>query len=386
MSLLAILFWLCISGVIYIYAGYPIMIGFFARFFSKPVRKSSNTFSASIVISIYNEAPRLAAKLKNILSSEGSSRIVQILIGSDGSNDEPERIIREVDDPRIQLIPYSTRRGKPSILNDLIPKATGDIVIMMDVRQRLDHHALTSLLDNFSDPSVGVVSGELVFERSETDSSAAGGIDAYWRYEKWIREREGRFQSVPGATGALYAVRRELVSPIPAGAALDDVLIPMQAIQCNEFRCVLDPAAVMFDRPAQNTAQESIRKQRTLAGCVQLLRYHPEWCLPGGHPIWWQFISHKIARLISPFLMLGALVFSALLAPIHPAYGWLLTGQVLFYVLGVWGLIRKEVAPKSFVYFLPRMIGIFISMQGAIVMGWGKGIRHSNLALWHKAG
>jgi len=385
MSLLAILFWFCVTGLFYIYAGYPMLIGFLARYFPKPVRRSTNQLSASIVISAYNEAPRLAAKLQNVLSLEGSDRIAQILIGSDGSSDHPELVIRDINDARIQLVPFSTRRGKPSILNDLVPMVTSDIIIMMDVRQRLDNQALIALLNNFSDPSVGVVSGELVFERSETDTSAAGGIDAYWRYEKWIREREGRFQSVPGATGALYAIRRELARPIPAGAALDDVLIPMQAIKQKGYRCILEPAAIMYDRPAQNSANESIRKQRTLAGCVQLLRYHPEWCLPGGHPIWWQYISHKIARLISPFLLMGSLAFAASLALTHLTYGLLLIGQVLFYILGIWGLVGKEGESRSLLFFLPRVIGIFLAMQATILAAWIKGISNSNLALWHKA-
>lgn len=369
MSALAILFWLSVFGVFYSYAGYPILIGLLARLFPKPVSKAPNTLSVTVVISVYNEAVGLPVKLRNIRSCVGSDRINQILIGSDGSTDHPEQAIHDLFDSRIKLIAFPERRGKPTILNDLVPLATGDILVMMDVRQRLDDNVLPALLDNFSDPAVGVVSGELVFERSESDSSAAEGIDAYWRYEKWIRDRESRFDSVPGATGAIYAIRRELVKPIPAEAALDDVLIPMNAINLG-YRCIFEPRAKIYDRPAQNPAQEAVRKRRTLAGCVQLLKYHPAWCLPFGHPIWWQFGSHKIARLFSPFLMAGALLICIPLAFNNLLYTFLLIGQTLFYALGLLGH--------------PRVIQLFLHMQVALLMAWRDGLGQNNLAKWRK--
>ncbi|HMO52596.1 MAG TPA: glycosyltransferase family 2 protein [Kiritimatiellia bacterium] len=382
MSALPILFWFCVAGVFYIYAGYPLLVGLCARLVPKPVQKAPNTFSATIIISIHNEAPRLAAKLRNILAGNGSDRIVQLLIGSDGCTDHPEIALRELNDPRIHLVACPERRGKPSMLNDLIPQATGDILIMMDVRQRLDEQALTALLDNFSDPSVGVVSGELVFERDASDTAAAGGIDAYWRYEKWIRDREARFGSVPGATGALYAIRRERTRPIPADAALDDVLLPMLAI-AQGVRCVFEPAARIYDRPAQDAHREAIRKRRTLAGNVQLLRYHPLWCLPGGHPIWWQFASHKIARLFSPFLLVGALATSLALAA-HPLFLAFALAQIAAWSLAM--LHRWNIGPRS--GSLGRLAGwlsVFLIMQVNILLAWWDGLTARNLARWKKA-
>lgn len=340
-----------------------------------------------MIISVYNEAPRLSSKLRNILSADGADRIKDVLIGSDGSTDQPANVIQEFNDTRIKLFPFHARRGKPSILNELIPRATGDILLMLDVRQRLDQYAIPALLDCFSDPGIGVVSGELVFECGTSDTSAAKSIDAYWRYEKWIRDGESRFRSVPGATGALYAIRRELAKPIPAESALDDVLIPMQAVAAG-YRCVLEPSAKIYDLPAQDARQEAIRKRRTLAGCVQLLRLHPAWCLPGGHPIWWQFFSHKIARLFSPFFLAGSLLFLIPLITGPIPYRILLAGQILFYMLGAWGVYQKKLADHASyaggLRSLARMIGVFLSMQAALLVGWKDGLSRSNLAVWKK--
>ena len=374
---LVILFWFSAAGVFYIYFGYPACIGLLARLFPKPVKKGPNNLTATVMISIYNDAPRLAAKIHKLLSIKDADRIVQILIGSDGISDQPEEAIRELHDPRIQVISFPERRGKPSVLNDLIPRATGDTLIMMDVRQRLDEQVIPALLDNFSDSAVGVVSGEMMFERDDADSSAAGSIDAYWRYEKWIRDRESRYGSVPGATGALYAIRRELAKPIPAESALDDVLIPMQAI-AQGARCIFEPNAKIYDRPAQATAQEAIRKRRTLAGCVQLLKFYPKWILPFGHPIWWQYGSHKISRLFSPwFLMIAFASSTALMS--NPLYMTLLILQVGFYTLGWIGHACRN-APRPL-----SLISIFIAMQITLIRAWSDALTRRNLALWSRA-
>lgn len=375
MSVAAILFWVSALGFLYTYAGYPLLIGLLARVFPRPVRKAPNELTISVVMSVYNDAPRLAEKLRNILSCEGAERIREILVGSDGSTDDPAGAAAEVADPRVKLTVFPERRGKPSVLNDLIPRAAGDVLVMMDVRQRLDPHALPALLDNFSDPAVGVVSGELIFETPDQNAGEAGGIDAYWRYEKWIRARESRFASVPGATGALYALRRELAAPIPAEAALDDVILPMQAI-ARGARCIFESGAKIYDVPAADAAREAIRKRRTLAGCVQLLRWYPAWSVPFAHPIGWQFGSHKIARLFSPALLAVALASSLALIG-NPLYAVLAGLQAAAYALALLGAVG--------IPGLPAKAWMFLAMQRALVLAWVDGLGRRNLALWRKA-
>lgn len=382
MNLVIWLFWLSAAAILYIYVGYSLLINLLAKLAEKPVKKAPNDLSVTIIMSVYNEAPRLAEKIRNIQALEGESRITQILIGSDGSSDDPEAALRDVEDPRAALFAFSERRGKPSVLNDLISHARGDVLVMMDARQRIDSKALTALLDNFSDPSVGVVSGELVFEHSETDTASASSIGSYWTFEKRLRSQESRIGSVPGATGALYAIRRELALPISPNTALDDVIIPMLAIK-QGYRCLFEPAALVYDTPNQDIEREAIRKRRTLAGCVQLLKLHPSWIFPGGHPIWWQFSSHKIARLYSPFLLIALFIFSVLLRQ-HSFFYACTVLQVLGYFLAVLG---KVIGPKKSVpaFKLLNVAAVFLTMQITLVRAWIDGLSRNNLALWVKA-
>lgn len=380
MSFWETIFWLSLLGIFYVYAGYPLIIGWLAWLFPRPVKATSiPPVQVSVIISCHRETNRLGEKLANMLASDEVGRIREILVGLDG--DPGEALEGIPTSPVIQIITFPERRGKPAVLNDLIPRATGDILVMMDVRQRLDPGALPALIKNFSDPSVGVVSGELVFESGPSGVSDASTIAKYWQLEKWLRLREGRFASVPGATGALYAIRRELALPVPEVAALDDVIIPMQAI-AQGFRCIFEPGARIYDQPARDASREAIRKRRTLAGCVQLLTLYPRWFLPFGHPIWWQFASHKTGRLFSPFLLgLAGIANAHIFA--QPLYTITGLGQLLLYTLAIVSMSLKQRSSRPTQVIRP--LGVFLHMQFTLLQAWRDGLFRANLARWDRA-
>lgn len=328
------LFWLSAIGLVYLYLGYPALAWLVARLRPKPVRKAPYAGSCSVVVAAYNEAETLPRKLASLLSSVDGERISEILVGSDGSSDGTVQAVEALCDKRVRVVGFPERRGKAAVLNDLVPQCRSEVVVLTDARQEIEPGALAALLANFSDDRIGVVSGELVF-RGGSETVAARGVGFYWRYEKFIRRNESRFGSVPGATGALYAMRRDLFRPIHADSLLDDVAIPMQAV-VGGARCVFEDGAIVYDRPAESVAAENIRKRRTIAGNAQLIALYPAWLLPWRNPIWFQYVSHKLGRLLSPFFLLGALCASAALAR-DPLYAGLLSGQVLFYVLALAG-------------------------------------------------
>jgi hypothetical protein len=59
---------------------------------------------------------------------------------------------------------------------------------------------------------------------------------------------------------------------------------------------------------------ESRRKTRTLAGNYQILAQEPRLLLPFVNPVWLQYMSHKVGRLVVPWALLGVLLSSRLLA------------------------------------------------------------------------
>ena len=373
-------FWISAICLIYIYLGYPALVWIAARLCPRPIRKQAFGGSVSVVIAAWNEEKRIAAKLANVLQSGISDRILDVLVASDGSTDGTANAARSVADPRIRVVEYAERRGKAATLNDVIPQCRGEVAVLTDARQELDPSALENLLAAFADSQVGVVSGELVFRRGENDTTAAQGIGAYWSYEKFIRRHESRFGSVPGATGALYAIRRELFQPVPADTLLDDVVIPMQTV-LRGFRCVFEETAWIYDTPSQSPAQEAVRKRRTIAGNAQLVRLYPGWLLPWRNPIWFQYVSHKMGRLLSPFLLLGCLIGNMLLLREFP-YAILGVVQAAFYAAAAMGWLFQRAGKRAGgILAVPFM---FVSLNSVTLQGVWDVVRGRTNALWLK--
>lgn len=358
-------FWGCMAGLAYIYVGYPAMIWLLSRRKPAAGRKSLPPVKVSVVIVAFNEEHRLPQKLANILGLDDAAKIVEIIIGSDGSTDDTVGAVHRYGDPRVRVVPFTSRRGKPAVLNDLIPQCQGDVVLFSDCRQVFDRMVLTKLVENFADPHVGVVSGELVLRSSPGETTAANGIGLYWKYEKFIRKCESRYRSVPGATGACYAIRKSLFKPLKPQVILDDVAIPMQAMS-QGYRCLLEPGAIAYDEPSKYPGQEAIRKRRTIAGAAQLLRDYPEWLNPLRNPIWFEFVSHKVLRLVSPLFLAGAGVLNCLLLDI-PAYRVLFVLQLAMYASALIGWTYQKRGRRS-VLFGPSLMFLALNVTTALAL------------------
>src|SRR5207253_7254897 len=174
---------------------------------------------------------------------------------------------------RIRVILNQESRGKAGGLDDAIKVARGEIVVFTDARQAIELDAVRLLAENFADSAVGCVSGELMLGNPGT-GEAAKGLGLYWLIEKKIRELESASGSVVGATGALYAVRRELLVPLPSETILDDVYLPMQVLR-QGARVVFEPRARAWDAPNLGTGREFARKVRTLSGNYQVVQLAP---------------------------------------------------------------------------------------------------------------
>ncbi len=373
--------WASVSGLFYIYAGYPLAVWLLARSRRRAEQPAAvSNVRVSVVIAAYNEENRIAAKIRNVLQSRGV-RLTDIRIGSDGSTDGTVAAARSVEDPRVHVTEFSQRRGKPSVLNDLVPQCEGEVVVFADVRQVLEPDAIARLVEALHRPGVGVASGELRFRPAEaTGSVAARGIGAYWHYERWIRRNESAFRGVPGATGALYAIWKRLFAPIPPQTILDDVMIPMQAVERGS-RCVFVPDAVVWDTPSADCRAESIRKRRTIAGAAQLLWLRPDWLLPWRNPLWWEFVSHKLARLLSPILLMAALVANVVLSSVPP-YTALLALQALFYgsAAAGWCLQRAGRSPR---YLAVQVM--FVTLNAVTLAALWDAVRGRCAVTWRRA-
>ena len=304
-------FWTCGLLLAHIFSGYPLWIWLQARLFPRPLHKQGITPTVSVVIAAYDGADYIQSKLTNLGNLHYPDDKLEIIIACDGCHDDTAQLARQFGDRRVRVLELPTRRGKAACLNSAIGEARGEMLLLTDVRQKLAPQALRELVANLADPTVGAVGGELML--SDPETGFAQSVDAYWRYEKLIRYAESRSGSTIGVSGALYAMRRELFQPLPDGTVLDDVLIPMRVIAAGQ-RVVFEPAALAWDRATQAPVEERRRKIRTLAGNCQLIQLAPWLLLPWRNPAWFRFVSHKLLRLLGPWLLLMLALTSACLA------------------------------------------------------------------------
>jgi poly-beta-1,6-N-acetyl-D-glucosamine synthase len=361
---MVLLFLTSAAAIAYVYVGYPLLLAAWARIAPRPPKKRPYAPGAwpaiSIIVAARNEAARLPGRIENLLALpyEGHR---EILVISDGSTDGTAAALAPfVDRGEVRLLDVPAG-GKPLALNAGVASARGDILVFADARQRFNRLALVSLVSNFGDPDVGGATGELVLdcESGASSSSVGEGVGAYWKYEKWLRRHESLIRSTLGATGAIYALRRPLWRPLPAETLLDDVLAPMRVV-LGGWRMVFDEEAVAEDRVAQDGAAEARRKRRTLAGNYQILAQEPRLLLPFANPVWLQYLSHKVGRLIVPWALIGALVSNAALAAEHWVFGLALTAQAAFYTLaglGAWLEARDRTGGERFSGELPVALG-----------------------------
>jgi poly-beta-1,6-N-acetyl-D-glucosamine synthase len=336
-------FWISAAVIGYSYLGYPLWLWLRSRWSPCPVRRGASEPAVSAVMVVRNEEEAIARKLENLLGLEYPAGKLEVVVVSDGSSDGTDGILaRFGGDPRVRTIRKTASQGKAAGLNDAMQSARGDVLLFTDARQQIEPGALRLLVENFADPEVGAASGELMLgdpARGET----AKGMGLYWRVEKIIRELESASGSVAGATGAIYCARRELLDPLPEGTILDDVLLPMQVAR-RGFRVVFDSRARAWDSPNLGEQREFSRKVRTLSGNYQLLQLAP-WLLGGGNPIRFEFVSHKLSRLVVPFGLLGLLT-AAMFLP-QAFYRAALAAQLTFYALSLAALGGLRIGPLS---------------------------------------
>ena len=298
-----LIFGLSAAFCLYTLAGYPLLLWALARLRGRNIRKAPMSLSVSVILPVHNGEHWIAAKLDSIAALNYPAELIEILVVDDGSTDGTRQVVDGyTGGGRVQLIELP-RGGKAAALNAAMSRASGEILFFTDVRQALGPHSLANLVACFADPDVGVASGELVIRDSAGIEEASVGL--YWKYEKWIRKQLSRLDSVPGATGCIYAMRRSLARPLPEDTLVDDMYLPLGAFFAG-YRVVLDDSALAFDYPTQ-LASEFRRKVRTLAGVYQVMRQYPALLGPRNR-MWFHFISHKLGRLVMPWALLAAAV------------------------------------------------------------------------------
>jgi glycosyltransferase involved in cell wall biosynthesis len=350
-----ILFVLSLSGILYTYIGYPVAIWMLAILRPRPWLTGETTPSVSIVLAVHNGVSLLSRKIQHLLELDYPN-VHEIIVVSDGSTDGTAELLQQHQHHRLKSIVFTEHRGKAVAVNAGMATATADVILFVDIRPEIAPGSIQRLVGSFADSRVGCVCGNLALrqDRHDAASSVIGGL--YWRYEQWIRKCEAICDSPVGVYGGFYAIRRELAVPQPAGIILDDMFQPLSVVR-QGYRTVLESAAFVFDIWPSKIGGEFHRKVRTLAGNFQLIQLAP-WTLTLQNRVLFQLISHKLMRLLAPYLMILLLLSTLSLSRPWSMYTALAAVQICSLVLAVAGLrfriplVNRLAAPASAILVL----------------------------------
>jgi len=317
--------------------------------------------------------------MRNLLEITYPRERLEFLVGSDGSTDKTNAVVEEYATSGIRLIAFDQRRGKASVLNDLVAQARGEIVVLTDANAFFSPDAVQALVTAlWRHPSACVVVGQV----NLSSNTAKGNLDGvYWRYETWLKTLESRFGAVLGANGPIYAFARERYQPLPGRAITDDLLVPLLIRMHSGGEVLFAPEARAYETSPAQLRHEFHRRLRIGAGDLQALLWTWRLLLPRNGMLALSYFSHKVLRWFGPWLMLAG--FAANLSLLgDPFFRWLFVGQLGFYSLG---------SIAAFVQRVPLLGPIasgaryFILLNSALLLGFVRLALRAQPAFWRTA-
>jgi cellulose synthase/poly-beta-1,6-N-acetylglucosamine synthase-like glycosyltransferase len=325
----------------------------------------------AVVIAAFNEERHILQRVENLLQQSYPADRLTIYVGSDGSTDGTNALLQSIASARVLVSCFAANRGKSSVLNDLVAQTSEPLVIFTDANTEFAPLAVAELVRRFRESTVGCVCGELRLRQSSGDNQDS----MFWRVEQFLKKSEAGLDALLGANGAIYAIRRELYTPLPGDTIVDDFIIAMR-IKSTGWRLVYEPLAVAFEETPAGIDDEFKRRLRIGIGNYQALFRYPEFFWNNGIATKFSYFSHKVLRWLTPHLLLVALVCSALLSG-NPVYRWLLGLQVCGYGLAALlystrRVIRLRGPVASIVYLLTLNAAFGVSFL-IYLSGKGKG-------------
>lgn len=336
------LFFICCVLVIYIYLGYPFIIFLLSLLIERKPEKINYKADVSIIISAYNEENHIEKTIQNKILQNFPNGKIEIIVVSDGSTDNTDKIVENIKSDKIVFIKQKPRKGKTSALNMAIAYASGDIIVFSDANSLYDSNAVTELVNNFSDPRIGYVTGKMIY--SNPDGSVVGdGCDTYMRYENFIRTCESRINSIVGVDGGIDALRKELYQELNPDQ-LPDFVQPLKVIE-KGYRVVYEPKAILKEDALTEQSSEYRMRVRVSLRALWALYDMRSLLNPIKFPLFsWQLFSHKVLRYTAWLPLLLILITNSMLFSHGIIFKIIFLLQFLIYAGAVcgWGLQSRK--------------------------------------------
>ena len=323
-----------LSCIVAVWGLYPLVIGLMALVARRREGRASLAAGATphvtAVLATRADAASVRERVDDLLRSDYPASRLDVVVAYDARAADPIAAWSGDNASRVRIVRGDEPGGKAAALNAGVRAARGEVLVFADSGQRFGADAIALLAQAVLRPTIGAASGRLELARGAT--APALPLRLYWSLERWLRSREADVHSAVGVTGAIYAVRRELWTPLREGLILDDLYVPMLLV-LRGHRIAYSEAARAYETRATTDGNEYRRKVRTLTGVLQLCAWLPHTLMPHRNPVWAQFVSHKLLRLLTPYWLLVCAVWAMTMIARQIGLAWLLAAVVLFAAL-----------------------------------------------------
>lgn len=325
------MFWGSVTLLAWTHVLFPLVLLVRGALRARPIAASRTEPSVSVVVAAHNEASNIGARLDNLAAQTYPPNRLEVVVASDGSTDATVAVASERDGVRVLDLP---RVGKPAALNAAVAETRGEILVFTDANTEFAPDAIAELVAPFGDPEVGGVAGDQRY----LPGTDAAGERSHWALDRQLKVAESRAGSAVSATGAIYAIRRELYDTVPAGVT-DDFFISTGVIRHGR-RLVFAPRAVAWERTAADDRREYPRKVRIITqGLTALLRHRRDLLDPRRHGFYaLQLLTHKLLRRLTALPLLAIAATTPVLAVRRPIFRLAVAAQAVVYGLGAVGL------------------------------------------------
>jgi cellulose synthase/poly-beta-1,6-N-acetylglucosamine synthase-like glycosyltransferase len=284
-------------ALIAIWLGYPALVWLISTLRRRRPSEGSEPRRVTFILATRDAPEAIEARIRNFLDTDLSPEDIEVVVAIDAtSTAKPPAVV----DDRVRIVAGDAPGGKASTLNAAVRAARNDTLVFSDSAQAFTRSTARLLAERLNADRNGAVSGQLVLAGGRSAGTLA---EYYWLLERSLRRWEAEIHSSIGVSGSVYAMRRDLWKPLPAGLILDDLYIPMQLILAG-WRVGYESEAIAVDSRRFATRQERGRKTRTLTGVLQLCAWMPAVLNPIRNPAWLQFVCHKLLRMLTPYLTL----------------------------------------------------------------------------------
>jgi cellulose synthase/poly-beta-1,6-N-acetylglucosamine synthase-like glycosyltransferase len=368
----------------YTYIFFPFIVNILAK--NKEFQFTSLYFpKVAIIMSAYQEEAVIKNKILSIKNLNYPLELLTVWIASDGSTDDTNTIIwKECKDlPNFKYFFFGERRGKPSVINDLVVKAqqyyeeNDFVLILTDANVILDSELVHHLVKPLIEAEIALVDTKIYpLERFQKGISISENY--YLNREALLKENEGKWDGLAmGASGGCYAIRSKYYVPVPENFLVDDFFISFNVLLKGK-KTILYSEAICYEEVSSSILTEFKRRRRISAGNFQNLSFFISYFSLNQFKLWFVFFSHKILRWFGPMLIANLFISMVVLSLYHLVVLKYLS--IFGFILLVFIVLDKLLENNHIHLSHLRGIRYFIVINAAILMGFFdflKGIKNN---------